>query len=179
MSQINNDLLFYATNQFDKTTRQALETFLADNFSPEDAIAAKVVLIVECEISKRATRLLTGIGGEISESKKGRQKKNILPKVIKDILDIWEVVDRLKGGQLLCQFIATGDNGRDSNNSISEPAQPFDLQVLVATLFDIKHLAETQTAAIKTLTNRVSNLYRHLDRTSSASADLSTSLDAN
>ena len=47
--------------------------------------------------------------------------------------------------------------------------QPFDLQILVATLFDLKHLAETQTKAIKVLTNRVSNLYRHLDRSSSVS----------
>ena len=85
----------------------------------------------------------------------------------KDILDNWDVVDRLQGGQLLCNFISTADE-----NPIPEPSQPLDFQVLVATLFDLKHLAETQTEAIKVLTNRVSNL----DRTS-VSADLTTSLD--
>ena len=110
MSQIPNELLFYVTDQYDKTTRQALETFLLDNFTPEDALAAKTVLITECD--------KVGISDEISEAKRRRQKKNILQKVIKDILDIWDVVDRVKGGQLLCQFISTGDN-----DDISEPSQ--------------------------------------------------------
>ena len=152
MSRINNELLFYVTNQFDKTTRQALEIFLVDNFTQEDAIAAKAILIAECE--------KVGIGEEISESKRGRQKKNILQKVVKDILDIWDIVDRLKGGQLLCHFVSTDVNVLETNNSTSEASQPFDFQVLVATLFDLKHLAETQTEAIKSLSNKVSNLYR-------------------
>ena len=68
MSQIPNDLLFYVTDQYDKTTRQALETFLLDNFTPEDVVAAKTVLITECD--------KVGISDKISESKKGdtRQK---------------------------------------------------------------------------------------------------------
>ena len=122
-------------NNNNKTTRQALETFLIDNFTQEDALAAKIVLITECD--------RVGISDDITESKRGRQKRNILQKVIKDILDIWEVVDRLKGGQLLCHFTATGNNGLDTHNPLSDPKQPFYFNDLVATLFDLKRLAET------------------------------------
>ena len=130
MSQIVNELLFYVAEQYDKTTRQALEVFLSDNFTIEDVLAAKSILIAECD--------KVGISDDISDSRRGRQKKNILLKVIKDILDIWDVVDRLKGGQLLCHFIRPVDNGVDRINPISKPShQPFDSQLLVAALFTI------------------------------------------
>ena len=101
MNLITDNLLFYLSNEYDKTTRQAIESFLLDNFTPEDVLTAKNILIAECD--------KVGICDEISDFKKGRQKKNILQKVSKDILDIWDVVDRLKGGQLLCQFVSAGN----------------------------------------------------------------------
>ena len=61
MSQIANKLLFYVDEQYDKTTRQALEVFLTDNFTQEAALEAKIVLIAECE--------KVGISDDISESK--------------------------------------------------------------------------------------------------------------
>ena len=129
MFQIANELLFYVSEQYDKTTRQALVVFLNDNFTQEVAFEAKIVLIAECE--------KVGISDDISESKSRRQKKNILQKLIKDILDIWDVLDRLKGGQLLCHFILPVDNGADTMNPIAILTQPFDSQFLVAALFDL------------------------------------------
>ena len=129
---------------------------MIENFTVEDAIAAKTLLITKCD--------KVGISDEISESKKGRQKKNILQKVIKDILDIWDVVDRLKGGQLLCNFICESDDVLVLNQSISEQTNTLDFQTsVIAALLDLKRLAETQNQSIKFLTNKVSNLYRLLD----------------
>ena len=78
-----NELLCFATSQFDKVDKTALLSTLLDFYSREEIVEAKQLLIAECGKCQITN---------ISEFSKNRISSNVEQKHLKDILDIWEIV---------------------------------------------------------------------------------------
>ena len=83
---IINEFLCFVAVQTGKLDRQNIETLLNESYHKDDALFAKHLLITEC--------VKAGLNNAIDNFKKPRKSPNILQKVVKDILDIWDVVDR-------------------------------------------------------------------------------------
>ena len=98
MAYAVNELLCFTTFQYDKLDRQNLNTILLEFYTREEVITAKQVLVLHCEKN--------GLSDVIAEQKKNRIGNNVEQKVVKDILDIWELIDTVKGGQLGTTFVA-------------------------------------------------------------------------
>ena len=96
---IVNEVLCFVSGQSDKLDRANIQSVIHDFYTLEELRSAKQLLIRECEND--------GLSDLISdENRKSRKKPNPEQKVTKDILDIWEMVDRERGGQLPCIFVA-------------------------------------------------------------------------
>ena len=119
MSFTVNELLCFVTSQFDKLNRQNLNSILLEFYSREEVLTAKNILVSFCEKN--------GLSNAIIEPKKNRIGANVEQKVVKDILDIWEIVDGEKGGQIGTDFVAANPCRLPSVN-----ADKFSLQFLVA-----------------------------------------------
>ena len=97
-----NELLCFMVSQFDKLDRQNLSTTLLEFYSKNEVISAKEILVSHCEDSN--------VSNAINPLKKKRIGTDVEQKVVKDILDIWEIVDSEKGGQLCTKFVAIDPN---------------------------------------------------------------------
>ena len=118
MAYAVNELLCFATSQYDKLNRQNLNDILLEFYTREEVIAAKHVLVSNCEKH--------GLSDAIAEQKIKRIGSNVEQKVVKDILDIWEIIDTVKGGQLGTTFVAENPCRLPSVN-----ADKFNLQFLM------------------------------------------------
>ena len=94
---IVNELLCFVTNQFDTLNRQNLNSAILEFYTCDELITAKQILVSLCENN--------GLSSQISELKRNRIGKNVNQKVAKDILDIWDVADKEKGGFLNSNFV--------------------------------------------------------------------------
>ena len=150
-STIVNEVLCFVSGQSDKLNRANIESVLLDFYTQDELVFAKTLLLAECHKD--------GLSDVInSESKKLRKKPNVQVKVVKDLLDIWEVVDRERGGQLPSIFVAANINRLPSVN-----AEKFSLQFLISSVLKLQQQAEEQTNSIGFLSNNVSQIHRRLD----------------
>ena len=132
-STIVNEVLCFVSGQSDKLNRANIESVLLDFYTQDELVFAKTLLLAECHKD--------GLSDVInSESKKLRKKPNVQVKVVKDLLDIWEVVDRERGGQLPSIFVAANINRLPSVN-----AEKFSLQFLISSVLKLQQQAEEQT----------------------------------
>ena len=103
MSTTVNNVLFFVASYFDKATRDELNSLIVPFYKQEELLASKLLQVSECD--------KIGVRDEITESRKKRLNTNgvnvIKQKLSKDILDIWSVVDTVKGGQLQTIFVAS------------------------------------------------------------------------
>ena len=108
---IINKLLCFLACQYDKVDKDALNSVICDFYSFEESVAAKQILADECD--------KLGLTDSILEFKKRRQnaKGNGNLKVVKDIIDIWNVVDCQRGGNVPFKFVALDPNRLPSNDA--------------------------------------------------------------
>ena len=97
---IGNELLCFLSCQYDKVEKDTLFSVLCDFYSLDESIAAKQLLINECD--------KLGLADAIKEYVKRRQnaKGDGIKKVIKDVIDIWCIIDTQKAGQTASIFVA-------------------------------------------------------------------------
>ena len=69
---IVNDLLFYAYNEGDRSTRHDMEKRMIESYSEEEVTTSKKILILECG--------KIGLTKKVAESTKQRMRPNILQK---------------------------------------------------------------------------------------------------
>ena len=87
-----NELLCFLATQYDKLDRNNLNSILLEFYSRDEVISAKNILISECD--------KLNLSSQISDLKKNCIGANVEQKVVKDIIDIWVIVDAVKGGVL-------------------------------------------------------------------------------
>ena len=92
------ELLSYLSFQYDKADRECLFSAMSDFYTFEESTAAKQILIDECD--------KLGLSEAISDFKKRRQnaKGDGNVKVVRDIIDIWGVIDCQKAGKTTSSF---------------------------------------------------------------------------
>ena len=146
-----NDVLYSIVNQYDNLTRQSLNSILLNSYSKEQFLTAKQILISQCEILN-----LTNL---ISNFKKTRISPNTEQKLTKDILDIWDVIDREKGGKLDTQFVP------------SNPAAPsslcagdLTLQDLFKSVVKLQHQNEFLRSQLEIITKSLTAIHHKLPR---------------
>ena len=103
MSFLINECLCFVSNQYDKLNRNNLASAI-DFFTLKELSDAKDVLIVEFEKSGDAALI------QAFKTKRRENHAGAKAKVLKDLLDIWEVVDRTLGGKLNVSFAAANPN---------------------------------------------------------------------
>ena len=148
---ITNEVLCFVSHQFDQTDRNCLLASLHEFYSLEELVTAKKTLISQSEE--------IGLTDEIKTFKTKRNKTKSpddqKQKVVKDILDIWDVADTIKGGKFEATFTAV-DLDRLPISKISYQNQ----LSLTNTLTSIQSAFVNQREQIATLTGIVRNLYR-------------------
>ena len=98
-NQTINDLLYFLVNQYDTLPRLSLNTTLLKSYSKEQFLTAKQILVSQCDKYK--------LTNQISDFKRNRISPNVEQKLVKDIIDIWDVIDRETGGDLDIVFVAS------------------------------------------------------------------------
>ena len=121
-----NELLCFVSVQNDKLDRANLETVLLDFYLQDEMLLAKRLLISERE--KDALK------DEINEFSKPRRGQNVQPKLVSDVLNIWAVVDRVRGGELPTQFVAA-----NLNRLPTVSGEKYNLQFLVLSILKLQH----------------------------------------
>ena len=130
-----NELLCFLTFYGDKLDRTSLLSAISGFYTHEEAVAAKQLLIQECD--------KLGLSNSITEFKKKRlntTKEDALPKVTKDILDIWEVIDCQRGGVTESVFLAA-----DPSRLPSVEAEKVDVNGLATVVSQPRRSGNTTT----------------------------------
>ena len=126
-----SEILCFLSAQFDKLDRTNLNLILVDFCTKDEIATAKNLLISECD--------KINLSSQISEFKKTRIRPNVEQKLVKDILDIWTVIDREVGGILGTTFVAT-----DPNRFPSVNAEKFNLKFLVSCILKLQEASVQQ-----------------------------------
>ena len=126
-----NELLCFLSTQYDKLDRTNLNTIILEFYSREEVICAKNTLISACDHN--------GISNQISECKKNRIGTNVEQKVVKDILDIWSVIDVEKGSSFGVEFVAQNPNRLPSVN-----AEKYNLKFLISSILKLQQQQQQQ-----------------------------------
>ena len=122
MSLVTNECLCFITKQYDKLNRVNLTSTL-DFFSLKELSDAKDILIAEF------TKVGNAAAIQNFKTKRRENQSGAKTKILNDILDVWEVVDRTLGGKLDVSFVAADPNRLPSVN-----AEKFNLQFLIAAI---------------------------------------------
>jgi hypothetical protein len=107
------------------------------------------------------------ISDSIIEFKTRRQenKQGSLQKVLKDILDIWTVVDREKGGKLHVQFVAGNPHKLPTGN-----VDKFNFKYLVASLTKLQDQLDDQKLVLRDVNHSLANVISRSDKPSVSSS---------
>ena len=162
---IDNLLCFVASN-FDTLERHKLDKLLVDSYDLDELTASKLLLITECE----KINLTNAIATYVKRRLFTKSQIDLKQKIVKDILDIWSVVDVQKGGQLPTNFVAavpvaasvTSTAAATTTTAINTNHVQPDIQHVINLLHDLRFDFAKQQESIQWLTNIVSNTYRHL-----------------
>lgn len=146
-----NEALCFLTTQFDCLDRETLSKALHDFYSTEEIVDSKQILITECE-KVTLTNSITDF-----KTKCWVNSANAKEKIVKDIVDIWDVVDKDLGGKLSCQFVAANPLRLPSVN-----ADKFNIQFLITSILNLReevsHQKETLDSVTESLTSITSRL---------------------
>ena len=144
-----NELLCFVKSQYDKLHRQNLNSVILEFYTREETVLAKNVLISHCE--------QIGLSNAIAEPRKNRIGVNVDQKVVKDILDLWEIIDTQKGGQLGTEFVASDPNRLPSVN-----ADKFNLQYLTTCILKLQEQNALQQAQLEIITKSFTAVHNKL-----------------
>ena len=120
-----NELLCFMTTQYDKLEKTNLSSILLEFYSREELINAKNILVSICDKN--------GLSNPIADFKKNRIASNVEQKVVKDLLDIWNIVDVEKDGILNVEFVAQNPHRVPSVN-----ADKYNLQFLISSILKLQ-----------------------------------------
>ena len=149
-----NELLCFVSTQFDKLDRQNLNSTILEFYNRDDFQSAKSILVSLCEKN--------GISDQINESKKNRIGANVNQRVAKDILDIWEVIDTEKGGNIGTEFVAANPLRLPSVNG-----EKYNLKFLVSTVLKVQEQNVFLTSQLESITKSLNSLQQSVAQTSS------------
>ena len=129
-----NELLCFVSDQSDKLTSNFLETTIRDFYTLDEAKKAKQILL--SEFDKVCNPDL------VKEQRKERVngKSSAKEKVVKDILDIWQIADQETAGILQTQFVAADITWLPIVN-----ADKYNVQFLVSSILKLQEQARQQT----------------------------------
>ena len=160
-----NALLCFLSTQSDKLDRADHASILVDFYTKDELTIAKNLLISECD--------KVNLSNHISDFKKSRIRPNVEQKLVKDILDIWAVIDTNKGGILETTFVAA-----DPNRFPSVNAEKFNLKFLISSILKLQEASVQQDLILGTISESVSAIHHKIDLTSISSPDLPQSLQS-
>ena len=152
MAFLISECLCFISNQYDKLNRNNL-TSTIDFFTLKELSDAKEILIVEYERVGDAALI------QAFKTKRRENHAGAKTKLIKDLLDIWEVVDRSLGGKLNVFFAAANPNRLPSVN-----AEAFNLQFLIGAITKLQEKQDLQHESITAVAQSLTNVHRRLDR---------------
>ena len=141
-----NEVLCYVTSQYDQLNRENLHSTLVEFYNREELSLAKQLLITQCEKDN--------LSNHINEFKKNRIGSNVVQRVAKDILDIWEIVDHEIGGSLTTEFVAADPNRLPSVN-----ADKYNLKFLVSIILKLQEECESQKSQLESVIDSVASLH--------------------
>ena len=110
-----NVVISFLSDRFDNTDRENLTSDMFDRFQLEDLEKAKRILIAECDKFK--------LSELITEYRKKRIGKDVKKKILKDNLDLWDLLDRQKGGRLSSDPSPSSPDLASSPSSNPAPTQ--------------------------------------------------------
>ena len=151
MATTINDLLHFVITQYDILHRQGLSSILLDSYSKEQFLTAKQLLVLQCEKLNLSNR--------ISDFKRSRISPNIEQKLVRDILDIWDVIDREKGGELDSEFVASTSD-QPSLPSVGD----LNLQDLYASVLQLQEQNEFLKYQLEIITKSLTAIHHKLPR---------------
>ena len=159
-----NEVLCFVSFQSDKVTTDYLHKILLDFYSLEEVTKAKALLI--SEFDKVLEPEL------IKEQRKSRLNGKVCAKdkIVKDILDIWQTLDRENAGSLSTQFVACDVNRLPLIN-----ADKCNLQFLVSSILQLQDQARQQEEFNQLILNTLLKVNKRLEDPSAA-ATLNRSL---
>ena len=110
-----NELLFFVSSQSDKSPRDHIHATVHEFFTLDETSQAKSILLAECDKIPNLNANL------IKEARKPRQtsRPGGKQKLVKDILDIWHVIDKEVAGKLQTTFVAADINRLPQSNANS------------------------------------------------------------
>ena len=141
-----NEILCFVSSQFDKLHRQNLNSILLEFYTKDELVTAKQILVSFCEKSS--------VSDAINPSKKSRIGSNVESKLVKDIIDIWEIVDSERGGQLQTQFVAADPTRLPSVN-----AEKFNLKFLISSILKLQEQNSALQSQLDTVSESVTELH--------------------
>ena len=144
MAFVINELLCFLSTQFDKLDRKNITSILSEFYSLTEAVNAKEILVEECELLQ--------ISNDISQFKKPRKNGNesAISKIIKDIIDIWVVIDTTKTGVTSRQFVAGDPNRLPQVN-----AEKYNLKFLISAILCLQEQVSTISNVVTRVDKRV------------------------
>jgi hypothetical protein len=137
-----NELLCFLTTRFDKINSDELITLISDNYNQEEVVKAKLLLIAE--------RKKVDLSNSIKSFTPSRIK-DVKNKSVSDLVEIWKLVDREKGGNLDVKFVAA-----DLNRVPSVNPEKYDLQFLVKEILSLKEKISSQNEIISIINGKLS-----------------------
>jgi hypothetical protein len=122
-----SNLVCFLSSQYDKLDRKNLISTLSEFYTLEEITESKQILIAECE--------KTAVAPSIVAYKTKRQftSKNAKSNSMKDVVDIWQVIDHELTGDLPVIFVAGNPNRPSSVN-----ADKFNLKFLISMILNLK-----------------------------------------
>ena len=161
-----NELLCFVSAQSDKSTRDHIHAIIHEFYSLDETIHAKDTLLKEFD------KVLNS--DLVKESRKPRQigRSGAKQKIVKDILDIWYIIDKENAGKLQTTFVAADVNRLPALNIENE-----NLKFLLATIVKLQHQtdllreeASNTTNTIGVISNTLIQVNRRLDSQAQSSA---------
>ena len=169
-----NELLCFVWVRSDKLPRDHIHAALHEFYTLEEITLAKNTLLVEFDKC---------LGGDlIKEARKKRQVGNasVKHKLVKDILDIWQVVDKEAAGKLQTTFVAA-----DINRLPPVNADNANFQMLLSAIGKIqaqseslKEEAANAANSINVISNTLIQVNCRLDAQVQGSAAVSAAINA-
>ena len=130
-SLIVNELLAFVSVQSDKLPRDHIHTAILDSFSLDETSKAKNILLIEFD------KILDADLIKVARKQRQTGQSGAKQKIVKDILDIWQIVDKEAAGKVSATFVAADINRLPSLN-----ADNSNLQFLISAILKLQEQTE-------------------------------------
>ena len=166
-----NELLFFVSSRFDDSTRDHIHATVHEFYTLDETSQAKSILLTEFDKILNADL--------IKEARKPRQtsRPGAKTKQVKDILDIWHVIDKKVAGKLQTTFVAADINRLPSSNTDNP-----DLKFLLAAVSQLQQQTESlkeeasiTSNTIGVISNTLIQVNRRLENRGQGSAEAASS----